>query len=122
MMSATCAVAPTPRPGPFADLSESDGNLTFYLGSPVIQDTNHVEGLLGEQFSGKLFDIDSGSGALIQVARRDVPEVSGIRNSIAAQEFGSDYTDPVDMRVGGVEATLGRVGIQVAHRCSVRTA
>ena len=59
-----------------ADLSESDGNLTLYLGSPVIQDTNHVEGLLGEQFSGKLFDIDSGSGTLIQVARRDVPEVS----------------------------------------------
>ncbi|HYV97854.1 MAG TPA: hypothetical protein VE967_10400 [Gemmatimonadaceae bacterium] len=39
---------------------------------------------------------------------RDVPEVSGIRNSIAAQEFGSDYTDPFDMRKAGVELSLGR--------------
>lgn len=39
---------------------------------------------------------------------RDVPETSGIRNSIAAQEFGSDYTDPVDVRAAGVELTLGR--------------
>jgi hypothetical protein len=39
---------------------------------------------------------------------RDVPEGSGIRNSIAAQEFGSDYTDPVDVRAAGLELTLGR--------------
>lgn len=35
----------------------------------------------------------------------DRPEVSGIRNSIAAQEFGSDYTEPWDRR--GVSLTLG---------------
>lgn len=28
---------------------------------------------------------------------RDEPETSGLRNSIAAQEFGSDYTDPADV-------------------------
>jgi hypothetical protein len=39
---------------------------------------------------------------------RDVPETSGIRNSIAAQEFGSDYTDPIDVRAAGVQVTLGR--------------
>lgn len=39
---------------------------------------------------------------------RDVREASGIRNSIAAQEFGSDYTDPIDLRTAGIELTLGR--------------
>ena len=29
----------------------------------------------------------------------DAPEVSGVRNSLAAQEFGSDYTDPYRERV-----------------------
>lgn len=35
----------------------------------------------------------------------DVAEVSGARNSIAAQEFGSDWTDPYDAR--GFAAALG---------------
>jgi hypothetical protein len=39
---------------------------------------------------------------------RDVPEASGVRNSIAAQEFGSDYTDPIDVRALGAHVTLGR--------------
>jgi hypothetical protein len=58
------------------DLSESDGNLTLYLGSPVIQDPNLSEGDLSEQFSAKLFELDSGSGVMAQVRRRDVPEVA----------------------------------------------
>jgi len=41
----------------------------------------------------------------------DVPEVSGVRNSLAAQEFGSDYTDPYQERVlsfgGGRSYTSG---------------
>jgi hypothetical protein len=41
---------------------------------------------------------------------RDVREASGIRNSVAAQEFGSDYTDPIDLRTAGIEITLGRLG------------
>ena len=39
---------------------------------------------------------------------REVPEASSVRNSIAAQEFGSDYTDPYDLRSAGVQITLGR--------------
>ncbi|MHB1311638.1 MAG: BamA/TamA family outer membrane protein [Gemmatimonadaceae bacterium] len=41
----------------------------------------------------------------------DVPEVSGLRNSLAAQEFGADYTDPYRERVlalsGGHAYTSG---------------
>jgi hypothetical protein len=43
----------------------------------------------------------------------DLPEVSTIRNSIAAQEIGSDYTDPYGVR--GVAATVdlgARLGLQ----------
>ncbi len=36
----------------------------------------------------------------------DEPETSGMRNSIAAQEFGSDYTDPYDVRRAGVTSTI----------------
>jgi hypothetical protein len=42
----------------------------------------------------------------------DVGEVSRIRNTLAAQEFGSDYTDPVDVRGVALGLTLGRhVGV-----------
>lgn len=42
------------------------------------------------------------------VEARDVPEGSGIRNTVAAQEFGSDHTDPYDVRAVGAELRLGR--------------
>lgn len=35
----------------------------------------------------------------------DVQEVSTLRNSIAAQEFGADYTDPFRIRAAGLSAT-----------------
>jgi hypothetical protein len=38
----------------------------------------------------------------------DEPETSLLRNSIAAQEFGSDYTDPYDARGVSVVLDLGR--------------
>jgi hypothetical protein len=38
----------------------------------------------------------------------DELEVSPFRNSIAAQEFGSDYTDPYRVRAVGLDAQLGR--------------
>ena len=38
----------------------------------------------------------------------DRPEVSPLVNSIAAQEFGSDRTDPYDVRGLGLELALGR--------------
>ena len=37
----------------------------------------------------------------------DIQEVSMVRNSLAAQEFGSDYTDPFDTRGVGVTLRLG---------------
>jgi hypothetical protein len=36
----------------------------------------------------------------------EVPEVSGIRNSIAAQEFGSDWTNPIAARGGALRVEL----------------
>jgi hypothetical protein len=38
----------------------------------------------------------------------DEVEVSGVRNTLAAQEFGSDYTDPYRVRAVGIAAELGR--------------
>lgn len=37
-------------------------------------------------------------------------ETSLLRNTVAAQEFGSDYTDPYDVRRAGVIGTLARSG------------
>ncbi len=43
----------------------------------------------------------------------DVAEVSGARNSLAAQEFAYDATDPYDVRAVGMRARLGRaVGLR----------
>ena len=39
-----------------------------------------------------------------------VPERSGLVNTFAAQEFGSDYTEPYTMRGGNAELTLPRMG------------
>ena len=54
----------------------------------------------------------TGSGVAVSAADdwRDVgdePEVSLARNSIAAQEFGSDYTNPYGVRAIGAVGTLG---------------
>ena len=38
----------------------------------------------------------------------DVAEVSALRNTLASQEFGSDYTDPYWARGGGVRLDFGR--------------
>lgn len=42
----------------------------------------------------------------------DVAEVSGLRNSLAAQEFGSDWTDPYGVRGGALRIVRGAVGRQ----------
>ncbi|HET7564720.1 MAG TPA: hypothetical protein VFJ96_06980 [Gemmatimonadaceae bacterium] len=39
---------------------------------------------------------------------RDLEETSLVRNSLAAQEYGSDYTEPYDVRAAGVGVELGR--------------
>ncbi|HUF30837.1 MAG TPA: hypothetical protein VMM77_09210 [Gemmatimonadaceae bacterium] len=58
-----------------------------------------------------------GVGAFGERAYReagDVAEVSLVRNSIAAQELGSDYTDPFDARAVGVWLALGeRAGLHL---------
>jgi len=61
---------------------------------------------------------ESASGARLTIDGRhdfaeagDAPEVSGLRNSIAAQEFGSDWTDPYGVTGGSLRydfATHGR--------------
>lgn len=50
----------------------------------------------------------------------DAPEVSGLRNSLAAQEFGSDWTDPFGarsgwLRFGRLSARGTRVGVEVGR-------
>lgn len=46
----------------------------------------------------------------------DEAEASGIRNSIAAQEFGSDYTEPFDVRGVSVAAELSPVAAAMRWR------
>ena len=43
---------------------------------------------------------------------RDEPERSRIENSLAAQEFGSDATEPYDLRALGANVTLPAIGVQ----------
>ena len=68
-------------------------------------------GLEDEEAKGKLalrWDRASGAGVRVRAWReyvdlRDEPERSGLVNSIAAQEFGSDYTEPMDERALSLE-------------------
>ncbi|HWJ23081.1 MAG TPA: hypothetical protein VNS52_12075, partial [Gemmatimonadaceae bacterium] len=60
----------------------------------------------------------SGAGLRLSAFRRyreagDEAETSGLRNSFAAQEFGSDYTDYYDARGAALAADLGtRLGVR----------
>lgn len=50
----------------------------------------------------------------------DATEVSGLRNSIAAQEFGSDWTDPYGarggfLRIEGAPGNAPRLSLEIAH-------
>ena len=60
----------------------------------------------------------SGRGVRLSLYRSyrdasDEPEVSLLRNSVAAQELGSDYTEPFDVRGAGLAAQLGtRLGLR----------
>ncbi|HMJ17731.1 MAG TPA: hypothetical protein VK478_05010, partial [Gemmatimonadaceae bacterium] len=63
------------------------------------------------------FEYRTGAGSSIILAAerqyRDVgddPETSLVRNTIAAQEFGSDYTDTYDLRAVSLAASLARLG------------
>ena len=63
------------------------------------------------------FEYRTGAGSSIILAAerqyRDVgddPETSLVRNTIAAQEFGSDFTDTYDLRAVSITASLARLG------------
>ncbi|HEX6964987.1 MAG TPA: hypothetical protein VF166_04240 [Gemmatimonadaceae bacterium] len=44
---------------------------------------------------------------------RDLEETSLVRNSLSAQEYGSDYTEPYDVRAAGIGVDMGRhVGLR----------
>ena len=65
----------------------------------------------------------TGAGSsLILAAERDYrdvadePEISLVRNSIAAQEFGSDYTDTYDLRTVSLSGSLARFGWRPAFQ------
>ena len=75
-------------------------------------------GFSDEQFKGRgAIEYRTGAGSSLMLATerqyRDVSddrETSLVRNTIAAQEFGSDYTDTYDMRGVSITASLARAG------------
>jgi hypothetical protein len=75
-------------------------------------------GFSDEQLKGRgALEFRTGGGSSITLAAERVyrdaseeAETSLLRNTIAAQEFGSDYTDPYDVRRVGVSGTLARTG------------
>ncbi len=77
-------------------------------------------GFSDEEFKGRAaVEYRTGSGSsLILAAQRqyrdvsDEQETSLVRNTIAAQEFGSDYTDTYDVRGISLSASLARPGFR----------
>ncbi|MGI8844272.1 MAG: hypothetical protein ACR2HZ_11265 [Gemmatimonadaceae bacterium] len=94
---------------------------TVRLGSGVRAEISGRWGFADDEAKGRaalVWERASGFGAGVfgeRVYREagDVAEVSLVRNSIAAQELGSDYTDPFDARAAGMWLALGeRAGIR----------
>ncbi|MBV6520617.1 MAG: hypothetical protein MNPFHGCM_00735 [Gemmatimonadaceae bacterium] len=80
-------------------------------------------GLTWERRGGTTFRL---AGFRDYLDARDVPEASALVNSIAAQEFGTDYTEPYDARGGSFTASVGtgsaarwRVSLEIADVDSV---
>lgn len=97
------------------------GGLTRRLGSGLSVAASGRWGIDDEQAKGELtvgWRRASGAGARLFAYRRyrdvsDEPETSLLRNSFAAQEFGSDYTDLYDVRGFGAGVDLGtRLGVR----------
>ncbi|MHB1224166.1 MAG: hypothetical protein ACYC2G_09025 [Gemmatimonadaceae bacterium] len=71
--------------------------------------------LKGRLSLARLPDLPASPGSVELFAERDhreagdAAETSLARNSLAAQEFGSDYTDPYEVRAVGVGAGLGEL-------------
>ena len=88
------------------------------LGGGFAVATSGRYGFSDEEFKGRgAIEYRTGAGsALILAAERDYTDVSDdqetslVRNTIAAQEFGSDYTDTYDARRISLTASLARLG------------
>ena len=88
------------------------------LGSGVALATSGRYGFSDDQFKGRValeYRTGAGSSLILAGERQyqdvsDEPETSLLRNTIAAQEFGSDYTDTYDLRNLSLTASLARSG------------
>lgn len=88
------------------------------LGSGVAAAASGRYGFSDEEFKGRgALEYRTGAGSsLILAAERqyrdvsDEQETSLVRNTIAAQEFGSDYTDTYDVRSLSLSGSLARLG------------
>ncbi len=88
------------------------------LGSGVAFAVSGRYGFSDEQFKGRgalEYRTGAGSSIILSGERQywdvsDEPETSLVRNTIAAQEFGSDYTDTYDLRRVSLTASLARPG------------
>ena len=88
------------------------GGLSRHLGAGLAAETRVRFGFADHELKGTArFGWEHATGVAISVSggndfrlAGDAPETSGVRNSIAAQEFGSDFTDA--FRTRGVTLTL----------------
>jgi hypothetical protein len=92
------------------------GGLTRRMGLGLAVSARGRWGFDDDQAKGRLaVSLSRANGASLTLAAYreyrdvgDVQEVSLLRNSFAAQEFGSDYTDPFDARGVAVDIQLGQ--------------
>ena len=88
------------------------------LGAGVALAVSGRYGFSDQQFKGRgALEYRTGAGSSLILAAEsqysdvsDEPETSLVRNTIAAQEFGSDYTDTYDLRRLSLSASLARPG------------
>jgi hypothetical protein len=86
------------------------------FGSGVFSRVSGRYGFADHEPKGELalgWERASGAGVAVRAFRSfrdagDEPETSALRNTIAAQELGSDYTDPYDTRGAALSIDLGR--------------
>ena len=91
------------------------GGLSRRMGLGLAARARGRWGLDDEQAKGRVaLSLSRANGASLELSAYreyrdagDLPEVSLLRNSFAAQEFGSDYTEPFDTRGFAMTAQLG---------------
>ncbi|MEP6551608.1 MAG: hypothetical protein ABJB95_10515, partial [Gemmatimonadales bacterium] len=88
------------------------------LGSGVAAAASGRYGFSDKEFKGRgALEYRTGAGSSLTLAAErqyrdvsDAQETSLVRNTIAAQEFGSDYTDTYDVRSISLSGSLARLG------------